>query len=142
VGLTLLDEMDTDIHVNKVDKRTLKVKDEFRTEQPTSITLKGIMESKIQEVVLGYRSGTQEEHANQEKTNEKPNEDNKDNMECQWCNNSPCAWDWNSNIMVEWDEKEHDTWLAMKSLVIAPDVNICTDKWHLPFWKDPLAKET
>jgi hypothetical protein len=69
-------------------------------EQPTSITLKRIMESEIQELVLGYRSGTQKEHPNQENTNEKRNEDDKDDTECQF-------WASNSNGMVEWDENEH-----------------------------------
>jgi hypothetical protein len=107
VGLTLLEEMEMDICVEEVDERTLKVYSDFSSEQPTSITLKRIIKSKIQELVLGYRTGTQDEHANQEKTNEKPKEEDKDNTECQWCNNSPCVWDSNRNGIVEWDENEH-----------------------------------
>jgi hypothetical protein len=50
VGLTLIDEMEADIHVNEVDERTAKICDEFSSEQPTSETLKRIMESEIQEL--------------------------------------------------------------------------------------------
>jgi hypothetical protein len=38
---------------------------------------------------------------------EKRNEDNKDDMECQWCHNCPCVWSSNRNGMIEWDENEH-----------------------------------
>ena len=47
VGLTLIDEMEADFRVDEVDERTAKVYDEFSSEQPTSETLKRIMESKI-----------------------------------------------------------------------------------------------
>jgi hypothetical protein len=106
VGLTLPDEMETDIRVGEVvDERTSKVYDEFSSsEQPTSVTLKRIMESKNQELVLGYHSETQEDHANQENTNKKGSEDDKDNTEDQWCNDSPCVWASNRNGMIEWDE--------------------------------------
>jgi hypothetical protein len=107
VGLTLLDEMEADIRVDEVDESTAKVYDEFSSEQPTSETLKRIMESQIQELVLGYRSGTQEDHANSENADEERNKDVKDDTECRWCNDSPCVWASNRNGMVEWDENEH-----------------------------------
>jgi hypothetical protein len=47
VGLTLIDEMEVDIRVDEVDERTAKVYGEFSSEQPTSETLKSIMESEI-----------------------------------------------------------------------------------------------
>jgi hypothetical protein len=101
VGLTLLEEMETDICVDEEDERTLKVYDELSSEQPTSITLKRIMESEI-------RSGTREENPNEENTNEERNEDDKNNnTECQCIKESPCVWASNSNGMVEWDENEH-----------------------------------
>jgi hypothetical protein len=66
VGLTLIDEMEADICVDEVDEHTAKVYDEFSSEQPTSKTLKKIMESKIQELALGYhRRETKEDHRKQ-----------------------------------------------------------------------------
>jgi hypothetical protein len=57
--------------------------------------------------VLGYHRETQEDHANTENADKKWNEDDKDDAECQRCNNSPCVWALNRNRMVEWDENEH-----------------------------------
>ncbi len=54
-GLTLIEEMETDICVDEVDERTAKVYNEFSSGQRTSETLKRIMESEIQELELGYR---------------------------------------------------------------------------------------
>jgi hypothetical protein len=45
VGLMLQEEMETDIRVEEVDEQSLKVHDDFSSEQSTSITLKRIMES-------------------------------------------------------------------------------------------------
>jgi hypothetical protein len=70
-------------------------------------TMKRIMESEIQELVLGYRREAQEDHANTENADEKWNKDDRDGMEYQWCNNSPCVWASNRSGMVEWDENEH-----------------------------------
>jgi hypothetical protein len=107
VGLTLVEEMETDIRVDEVDERTAKVYEEFSSEQPTSETLKRIMESEIQELVLGYRRETKEDHGKTENADEELDEDNDDDTECQWCKDSPCVWASNRDGMVEWDENEH-----------------------------------
>jgi hypothetical protein len=62
-GLTLIEEMEADIRVDEVDERTAKVYNEFSSGQRTSETLKRIMESKVQELVLGYRRETKEDHS-------------------------------------------------------------------------------
>jgi hypothetical protein len=55
VGFTLLDEMEIDyICIHEVDKHTCEVHNKFSKEQPTSTSLKEIMESEIQELVFGY----------------------------------------------------------------------------------------
>jgi hypothetical protein len=84
-GLTLIEEMEADMRVDEVDERTTaKVYNEFSSGQRTSETLKKIMESEIQELVLGYRRETKEDHGKIENADEKQNEDNKDDTECQW----------------------------------------------------------
>jgi hypothetical protein len=93
--------------VDKVDERTAKVYNEFSSGQRTSETLQRIMESEVQELVLGYRRETKEDHGKTEMADEKRNEVDKDNTECQWCHDCPCVWSSNINGMIEWDEKEH-----------------------------------
>jgi hypothetical protein len=65
------------------------------------------MESKVQELVLGYRRERKEDHGKTEKADKKRNEDDKDDMECQWCHDCPCVWSSNRKGMIEWDENEH-----------------------------------
>jgi hypothetical protein len=105
----LIEETEVDICVDEVDKLIAKVHNELSSGQRTSKTLKRIMESKIQELVLvlGYRRETKEEHGKTKNTDEKWNKDNKDDTECQWCHDCPCVWSSNRNGMVEWDEDEH-----------------------------------
>jgi hypothetical protein len=62
VGLTLIEEMEADIPVDEVDKRTAKVYYELSSGQRTSKTLKRIMDLETQELVLGYRRETKEDH--------------------------------------------------------------------------------
>ncbi len=106
-GLTLIEEMETDIRVDEVDERTAKVYNEFSSGQRTSETLKRIMESEVQELVLEYRRETKEDHGKTEKAVEKRNEDDNNDTECQWCHDCPCVWSSNRNGMIEWDENEH-----------------------------------
>ena len=93
--------------MDKVEERTSKVHDKFSSDQSTSIMLKRIMESEIQELVLGYRRETKEDHGKTENADEELDEDNDDDTECQWCKDSPCVWASNRDGMVEWDENEH-----------------------------------
>jgi hypothetical protein len=92
--------------VDEVDERTAKVYNEFSSGQCTSETLKRIMESEVQELVLGYCRETKEDHGKTEKADEKRNKDDKDDRECQWCHDCPCVWSSNINGMIEWDENE------------------------------------
>jgi hypothetical protein len=106
-GLTLIEEMETDIRVDEVDERTAKVYNEFSSGQRTSETLKRIMESEVQGLVLEYRRETKEDHGKTEKAVEKRNKDNNNGTECQWYHDCPCVWSSNRNGMIEWDEHEH-----------------------------------
>jgi hypothetical protein len=106
--LTLIEEMEADIgRVDEVDERTAKVYNEFSSGQRTSKTLQRIMESGIQELVLGYRRETKEDHGKTENADEKRKKDDKDDTESQWCHDYPCVWSSDRNGMIEWDENEH-----------------------------------
>jgi hypothetical protein len=83
------------------------------------------MESEIQELVLGYRRETKEDHGNTENADKKRNKDNKDDTDCQWCHDCPCVWSSSRNGVIEYDK---DTWLAWTYLVTALDVSTCTNK--------------
>ena len=106
VGSTLQEEMEQDIRVEELDERTCVVHDGFSKAQPTSTTLKSIMESEIQEMVVGYRGESAVVDAQDGLPADK-DEDEKEEQVCPSCLVSPCVWASNENTMVAWDNSEN-----------------------------------
>jgi hypothetical protein len=55
LGLTFLDKMEVDSQVDEVEERICEIEGGFSKNQPSSTSLKEIMESKIRELLFGYR---------------------------------------------------------------------------------------
>ena len=115
MGLMLLDKIETDIRIDEVDKPTQEAHNKFSKEQPANTK---IMESAIQEIIVGYCGAWPVLGANTNAVGrlvdavdslpEHPNnkEEEQEDTECPWCSGSLFVLIPNKNTMVAWNESK------------------------------------